>query len=187
MNLDYILTNQIDENTHCIFVKGKVSSDIEDLTALNEFFRWLPDYVSIRPSPEVLEIKTITLSIIASKWITLADYILHTVFEKKSVVENGIYRVVDKGGIENAKLFKPNEFPYNTEEGLHWVMWYGTMQRTRTDEEISNDIDEAIRAQIDPTHNYDFGWYVNPKMSVNDYFHVQVFWIHRPKELSQLD
>ena len=51
-------------------------------------------------------------------------------------------------------------------------MWY---TYTPPDEEITRDIDEAIK-EIVNHDNYKFVWYVNPKMTIPEVFHVQVFW-----------
>jgi hypothetical protein len=43
-------------------------------------------------------------------------------------------------------------------------------------EQISTDIAEGIQLLIGERHDFEFVWYENPKMTVPDLYHVQVFW-----------
>lgn len=51
-------------------------------------------------------------------------------------------------------------------------MWY---TYTPSDDEITQDVNDAIR-EIVGNDNFKFVWYVNPKMTIPEVFHVQVFW-----------
>ena len=52
-------------------------------------------------------------------------------------------------------------------------MWY-TYQDI-PDNEINNDIDNSLY-ELMGHKNFEFVWYENPKMSVPEIYHVQVFW-----------
>lgn len=55
-------------------------------------------------------------------------------------------------------------------------MWYsyGPSQGL-TEAQIDADITKALQAQLQGD-GFDFVWYENPKMTVPDLHHVQVFW-----------
>jgi hypothetical protein len=55
-------------------------------------------------------------------------------------------------------------------------MWYGTKEQTRSEDEINNDIFIAISNHLQGNNEFNFAWYINPKMTVPEFFHVQVFW-----------
>ena len=59
---------------------------------------------------------------------------------------------------------------------FHYIMWYTCTPESLLEEEITRDIKNSIY-NIIYTDNYSFVWYENPKMTINDIYHVQVFWI----------
>jgi len=78
-------------------------------------------------------------------------------------------------------IFKPTNFRYIIPESTnHWILW-------NTDFDMNwkpnpSDINEIIYTFL-YKHNansdtFDFAWYINPKPSITQYFHVQVFWIN---------
>jgi hypothetical protein len=156
-------------------IKGKVSSDIAVLDELSASYSWIPNFHTIRPTPEVLAYKLELTEEINTKWKTFKDYILFRVYGKDFQIVDNKFCVLNHELDPNIKVFQPNEFAYNIQSGQHWVLWYGSMTQECTDEEITKDIDFSLR-KMHPDENYDFAWYVNPKMSVPDLFHVQVFW-----------
>lgn len=116
------------------------------------------------------------------------------------VVSNEKLKVASMDISEEIK-FVPNEFPYST-SGYHWVLWFGTKYQTVSDEKISEIIqgylnDMVIKYNLQHRRlnfmeqessgrirddnlceefDYDFAWYINPKMTVPEFFHVQVFY-----------
>ena len=72
-------------------------------------------------------------------------------------------------------VFQEQLFPYRIEDGRHFVMWYATKEQKRSDEEITSDIETELKAMTGTEDAFQFGWYVNPKMTVPEFFHVQVF------------
>lgn len=57
----------------------------------------------------------------------------------------------------------------------HFVMWYTYWPPEITEEEINQDIANAIVKRLGPCE-YEFVWYENPKMTIPGIYHVQVFW-----------
>lgn len=211
-------------------LRREIPSDMNELDLLHHRYDWLPNSTTIRPDSKNRAIKEAALLYINSKWLTLNDYILYKVYDKKKIVvfptrnsagetvgyspspnfnsestcmlksvetvTDSKFSVEDREVLPTVRLFKPNEFPYDITRGNHWVMWYATKEKSYSSEEISAHISESIvkiltdtdrsssdsaSSSTDSSNNsldyYDFAWYVNPKMTVIDYFHVQVFWV----------
>lgn len=159
-------------------LRCKVSSDQAILDELHTTYPWIPNSECIRPSPCVLDDKNATLLEIHEKWFSLKDYILFKVFSMDFDQIAGRFVVMTLHSEQPFKIFKPNAFPYNIEVGNHWVMWYNSSTCPYEDDSmITSDIEEAIRDHLQGATNFDFVWYENPKMSVPDFYHVQVFWI----------
>lgn len=158
-------------------LRCKVSSDQNVLNELYKSYRWIPNSSSIRPAPPIIQQKTDTLKVIDENWFSFQDYLLYRVFGRSFVVLCGRFAVKDNkidGGI---RAFKPNDYPYNIEIGNHWVLWYGSTTQPCSDEEITQHVEFELRSVLGGSRNYNFVWYENPKMSVEDFYHVHVFWI----------
>jgi hypothetical protein len=138
-------------------IRGRISSLIEELNELSKIYNWIPNENTIRPSREDLEKKWETLHHIEQNWHSMKDYVYHNILNCT----------------EKEWVFSPSIFRYNLPaDANHWVLW-----NTRTDINAMIE-DETINAVLcgllDQTT--DFAWYKNPKPSVPEYFHVQVFW-----------
>jgi len=59
---------------------------------------------------------------------------------------------------------------------FHYIMWYTCDVESLSEEEITKDIKNNIYNIIN-SDDYSFVWYENPKMTIKDIYHVQVFWI----------
>ena len=183
----------IEKDSSPPLIRNIISSDIQELDQLHTQYKWIPSSVQIRPSPELLAVKRDKIDSIGMEWVSFKDYILHHVFQKPSArrhFDNMLYATDDQ--VINLKSFQPNLFPYDIQQGQHWVMWYGQeAQDSLLIADITQDIDNELRKQlcidsdsdiggsgsdIGGSGNYDFAWYVNPKMSIPEFFHVQVFW-----------
>ena len=143
----------------------KISSKIEKLNELSQIYYWIPNENSIRP--ESNEDKKKYLANLILKYGDINKGILYDIFEEENL-ENA----------KPSKKFKENRFKYNI-NGNHYVMWYLKYDtRTLTEDVINFDIYCNIY-QILGNTNFNFAWYKNPKMTIPDIFHVQVFWINK--------
>jgi hypothetical protein len=152
----------------------QISSSLEDLDSLNQLYPFIPNSNSIRPSDAIRQLKKSRFEDILDKYDTFDDYILNTIFNKNTYVINMKKKAINNI-VNDINKFYPNEFPYNV-NGQHWVMWYGTKEQTRSEDEINNDIFIAISNHLQGSREFNFAWYINPKMTVPEFFHVQVFW-----------
>ena len=140
----------------------QISSNINDLNELNKQFNWIPNEYTIRPDSQTLEQKKFYCSEILQKYGSFNEYIFKDVF---------------KSDPNNKWVFIPAHFRYNIHCGAnHFVLWNSERNLDFTyDEEIINNIIKEELNKI--TQFYDFVWYKNPKPTVMEYYHVQVFWI----------
>ena len=89
-----------------------------------------------------------------------------------------IFNVKNINNIKPTKIFQENRFKYNI-DGNHYVMWYlGYNENEIIDDIISFDIFCEIFCIVG-NEKFNFAWYKNPKMTIPDIFHVQVFWIDK--------
>lgn len=172
----------LQNNNYVPLLRCNISSNKEILTSLNTVHPWIPNEDNIRPSTETLEYKRLKLLEIINNYDKFEDYILNNVFNIPTT-ENEITKkkcILDsmKFDLYNEKVFKPNDFPYNIPIGNHYVMWYSTPNQPYSFDNITNDINIEIKKMLtnSNTEKYDFAWYINPKMTVPEFFHVQVFW-----------
>ena len=89
-------------------------------------------------------------------------------FNNKGKLEVSISNIPKLGS------FRKNDFPYNLPEGTqHYIMWYTYL--IDDDYKINQDIYDSI-FQLLGTENFEFIWYKNPKMTIPEIYHLQVFW-----------
>ena len=153
-------------------LRCKVSSDVKTLIALRRRgFDWIPGEDNIRPTPETREKKVKWLESVMSKYVGRRDFVLHDLFRCETRRNEKGLMLVDEASLKRVgkkKKLYPNMFPYDLPSGtIHYVMWY-TWTRPE-DSEITSDIANALGKDAD------FVWYENPKMSIPEIFHVQVF------------
>ena len=86
---------------------------------------------------------------------------------------------MDSHNIAGLKRFEKNQFPYQLQEGSHYVLWLGpsASETMPTEGEINEHITQAL-TQLTGGDNFNFAWYENPKMTIPSVYHVQVFWCH---------
>lgn len=157
-------------------LQGRISSALTDLTQLHLTHPWVPGAEDVRPTPDVLARKADTLATLTRDWLTFSDYIRVHVFGQ-AVMEAGdgsgrLCSVGEDSALAGAVVFAPNEFPYAVPR--HWVLWYGPREGEVGEAQITADV-AAQMASRPELAGRDFAWYVNPKMTVPEYFHVQVF------------
>jgi len=128
------------------------------LDELNILHPWLPNSLTCRPTHTHLVEKKVLLN--TTTHLDLIKYM----FDNKS-----------------GWIFKPTNFRYNIPETTnHWILWNSDFDMNWKPN--PSDINEIIYTFL-YEHNansdsFDFAWYINPKPSVIQYFHVQVFWIN---------
>jgi hypothetical protein len=136
----------------------------------------------IRPSVESLKKKRALMADIDSEWLDVCDYILYIVFDQP------IVRMLDvkTAGNSNALpdyVFKESTFRYNVAPNTHhYVLWFAQYNFEYGLEKYNvGNINSILTKELEIlTKNskfFNFVWYINPKPSVTDFFHVQVFWI----------
>ena len=116
---------------------------------------------------------------IEDNWASARDYILSTVFYKPTSIDPVSKKLVaDVSNIEGQIRFARNAFPYQVEGGYHYVLWVGSSLSSGaapSEDEINNHITQALQKETN-CDDFDFGWYVNPRMTIPSVYHVQVFW-----------
>ena len=150
-------------------------------------FDWIPNSSTIRPTFAVAQQKLVGMTTIFSSWVSFDDYILCKVFGKEhEVFQDRLFRVKASNLTNESKLalvssadrvFLPNKYPYNV-SGNHWVLWYGCRDRVHSSDEINEHIQIELVKITSKYQNvlFDYIWYVNPKVSIPEFFHVHVFW-----------
>eukprot|EP01080_Neovahlkampfia_damariscottae_P009209 gene9209-1295_t len=155
-------------------LNSKIDSNHETLEEYHKHHKWIPNKQQIRPSLHSKKEKEYFLQNVNNNFHSNYDYILKTIFKVKSQRIDGKHKIdKDHVFIEKQKIFLPNKFPYQLEEGNHYVMWYS--YESETEENITNDISLAL-TELVGENNFEFIWYENPKMSIPEVSHYQVFW-----------
>lgn len=158
-------------------LRSRVSSDIDELSLLHERYWWLPTGYTIRPTNDVLAIKYNVMDNIEKEWRSLRDFVLHIVFMQTVIRIDDRLCCPEIINIAQWK-FEPCMFPYNLEKGAnHWILWNSKYDYSK---EFDDDLINAVLTRFITckviSNNFDFAWYKNPKPSVRDFYHVQVFW-----------
>lgn len=155
-----------------------ISSDLTVLNRLHEIYPWIPGADQIRPDPTTRELKQKRLQYINETWASVHSYILHTVFGKTPVerTDGALEICLKDKHVEELIVFRENEFPYQVgPSGRHFILWTGYQQKMYSNEEITREIEYSLNCLLGST-KYVFAWYENPKMTVPEFYHVQVFW-----------
>ena len=156
-------------------INCKINSDIENLNKYNSIYPWIPNESQIRPTQLNIIMKERLLNIINEQYNSYNDYILINIFKEKYFIKNKKVSAI-KSNVSINK-FAVNLFKYNLDpKTFHYVMWYTYDRNELSEEKITLDIKNSIY-NIISTDNFSFVWYENPKMSIPDIYHVQVFWI----------
>tara|TARA_B100000902_G_scaffold399457_1_gene470394 strand:+ start:4424 stop:4873 length:450 start_codon:yes stop_codon:yes gene_type:complete len=143
---------------------GKISSNLDILNLLNKKYNWIPNTDNVRPNNDILERKNKYLKDLEANHGSIKDGIICDIFD------------MNKNNLSCKKKFIKNRFGYNINSN-HYVMWYLLYNEKELSDDIINmDIYFNLYELLQDT-NFNFAWYVNPKMSISDIFHVQVFWI----------
>jgi len=162
-------------------IQNQIPSDIQSLNKLHETYEWIPNEYMIRPNSIELSRKNILIDSIKNEWSSPSDYILFKIF-KQNFEETNYKKYVPFIHISIPyTVFTESLFRYNVPNKVnHYVLWFSKINyelgKNTINTELINDI---IRMELAKKNkNFDFAWYLNPKPSIPDFFHVQVFWIN---------
>ena len=157
-------------------INNKINPCYSNLDMLNSNYEWIPSSENIRPNEDIINKKAVdngTYNIIYS---TNIDQVLIRYFNIKKKINRNDNKFESVIPITNLKkkIFIPNEYPYDVPKGTnHYVMWY--TYDNISDEIVTSDISSELNNILNHS-NFEFVWYENPKMTVPEIFHVQVFW-----------
>jgi len=156
----------------------QISPDINNLNKYNKLYSWIPNGEQIRPTDMNIFMKDMLKSKINNIYNSTRDYILIDLFNYESKMkDNSKIQVFDDDTIPKLYQFKVCRFKYKINpKTFHYIMWYNCAKDDLTSEEITNDIKKSIYIILE-SDDFKFIWYENPKMSIEDIYHVQVFWI----------
>jgi hypothetical protein len=162
-------------------LRTQISSNIDELNSLHESYKWIPNESMIRPTQQNIQKKQQIILHIENQWQSTRDYILYHVFKQHIKIHTTSGKVfVPTTHIEESAQWtlQPCLFPYAvSKQAHHDVLWNSQhLYEKEFDPEIINtQITTILQSRL--THNnFDFVWYKNPKPSVLDFYHVQVFW-----------
>jgi len=159
-------------------LRGKISSNIQDLNDLHKEFWWIPDENMVRPTPKILEDKQQFSNYILYNWMSFKDFILDKIFGCPVDIEDGHIYVINQ--VQKSEWnFSRSIFPYDLPNNVnHYVLWNSKYEYYKDFDDIT--INTIIKETLDTMVNsdeFDFAWYKNPKPSIPELFHVQVFWV----------
>jgi len=146
-------------------MRSKISSALSDLNRLSEIYDWIPNEHTIRPTTEDLLIKRTRMAEIEAAWPSVREFIKHSVFHGLLEPPNWI--------------FEPSIFRYNLpNHSNHYILWFSNENYFYefSDDIINNHLDQMLKNHLGH-NNFMFAWYKNPKPTVIDFWHVQVFWL----------
>ena len=138
-----------------------ISSDINILNKLNKTYSFIPNEDSIRPTPILMKQKKISIDYISTYWNSMRDYINHNVFDVKAKINRDGLMYSDDKSVQEW-VFKEAQFPYNINNGKHWILW--KYSNTMADYDISNNvhtINKIIETKlylILKHDNFNFAW-----------------------------
>jgi len=156
-------------------INTKINASLESLNAYNEIYPWIPNEYQIRPTDMIRFIKNNLMGNIFNEFHSTRDYILVTLLNMNAERIDKKIKVIEN--YDKLNKFEVCRFRYQIDSSaFHYIMWYNCSKDDLTDEEITKDINNGIY-NIIKSDNYSFVWYENPKMTINDVFHVQVFWV----------
>lgn len=153
----------------------KISSDKYKLQELNSQFSWIPGVNHIRPCEKILKKKTVDNLFLTLAYNSIKDYIYVKHFNFNPTLNDYIKIECLKEDIKNKIILIENEYPYDLPPNtFHYVLWYSIFN-SKTEKDISKDIFECLSQKL-KHQRFEFVWYENPKMSITELYHVQVFW-----------
>ena len=158
---------------HC-----RINSDIQDLNELHKKYWWIPDETMIRPNQKILGDKRVFSDYVLGKWKSFRDFILDTHFKYPINIKDG-HRCIHSEVKKSEWNFQKSLFPYDLlPEVNHYILWNSLYDYFNDFNEsmINTIINDTLESML-ATDKFDFAWYKNPKPSIPELWHCQVFWI----------
>ena len=153
---------------------NKISTELVDLDNLHQLTLWTPNSQQIRPTELVIQEKKLFLANVLTFYQSINDYILDIIFEQPTNFTPDGKLTVNLLEVKPQFKLIRNKFPYNLPiTTQHYILWFTTKENSYTDQEIKNCIDLEIKQCFGQKR--EFVWYQNPKMSLPELYHVQVF------------
>lgn len=159
-------------------LRNKISSDIQDLNELHGKYWWIPDETMIRPTAAILEDKRQFSERVLHNWSGFRDFILDTHFKYPVCIKDGRRYICDE--VKKSEwTFQKSLFPYNLPDNVnHYILWNSMYDYFNDfNDSVINEIIKDTLKRVLGTDNFDFAWYKNPKPSIPELWHCQVFWI----------
>lgn len=157
-------------------INMRISPDFNNLNYMNRLFKWIPSEENIRPKDDILYRKYIDSLVSKIIYASYVDQVYILIFNLDYEFNENIKLVAKNTHQCKLKVFVKNKYPYDLPESTrHYIMWYSCTKDNLTDVIINQDIKESLYELLDH-NNFEFVWYENPKMSIPDIYHVQVFW-----------
>lgn len=138
-------------------MRGKISSDLNTLEDLHQTYLWIPGRQHIRPNTDLIKDK-LTKILDLNSW-SKEYFGVH--------LQDAL-----QGKYKYSYYFGKNEYSYVVPEGTnHFILWF-PVDFPLPDKTV----DDILEKEVLKRKGTDYVWYENPKMSVPQIWHVQVFW-----------
>lgn len=159
--------------------RGRIDAQKENLEILHQQFPWIPGQEAIRPTRTQIEAKHASQREIETLYEAYLDFVLIEIFGFPIVggVSENPKRKADFSNDAAIPLtvFKHNKFPYAVPAGTNHYVWWTREPMFQTPDRVTKCIEAALQElQSGAVHN--IVWYENPKMTIPEVYHVQVFW-----------
>lgn len=164
-------------------LQKRIECDLDSLDHYHTIYKWIPNRNMIRPTLQNLDYKINKLKEIEYTWNSYFDFILYHIFQQKYMINIENKKYVPDLYLSNIILpeyvFVKSDFPYQIPEyANHYVLWNSKYNINYDfDENIINDIVYQKIKEITKNEDFDFVWYKNPKPTIPEFYHIQVFWI----------
>ena len=158
-------------------INTKISSNPDVLETYKKYYGWIPGKNDIRPTELQISLKQNLLNNIYTKYNSSRDYILIELFYYNfTKTEEAKFKAIESRDNDLTK-FECCRFKYQiSNKTFHYILWFTTNKQNLNEQKINKIIFNSIQNTIH-TDKFSFVWYENPKMTILDIYHVQVFFI----------
>lgn len=177
------------------YLDSEIPSDLASLDQLHGRFPWLPNSHMVRPKDEILAQKRAYMEVVHRSYRDIGDRVLQDIFGYDCAPnDDGILQaLVPYQDVPQIRLAR-HKFPYDIPAGTnHSVLWFTAEGSSLFSKDITEHVRREIRQAIVDERfdsstgsaarmpsSFEFCWYENPRMTVPQVYHVQVFWRLKP-------